>query len=245
MICITTENKQPISSSLQPKSIKISWNTVRKPLQMVYLTGDNWPFFCNMLMHQIGLYQMPQTYLPNNSILLNKFHSFEPYFFHASYNCVNICCTPITNLQVSFPRDKEPTQVDQISCVSAFLCTATHFLPTTTTACKVIFSRKIASHPSQQSFNHHLKKLTWSWTIRWPPRSGFLNHSNSDSSNTKAVQYTPQSPSLVNMEYGQASTHSKQWSVQMHPPKQGSSKSIQGKYSSCTALIPSSVDTVN
>ena len=86
---------------------------------MVYLTGDNWPFFCNMLMHQIALYQMPQTYLPNNSILLNKFHSFQPYFFHASNNFLNICCMPITNLQVGFPREERAhTGQSDIVCFS-------------------------------------------------------------------------------------------------------------------------------
>ena len=151
------------------------------------------------------------------------------------------CQLPISKLV--FQGKREPTQDNQISCVSAFLCTATHSLPTTTTACKVIFSRKIASHPSQQSFNHHLKKLTWSWTIRWPPRSGFLNHSNSDSSNTKAVQYTPQSPSLVNMDKLQLIQSSDPYKY--IPQSRAVQVNPGGEYSSCTALIPSSVDTVN
>jgi hypothetical protein len=85
------------------------------------------------------------------------FHSFQTYFVHASNSCVNICCMPITNLQVSFPREeKAHTGQSDIVCFSFSLHSDT--FPPTTTACKVIFSRKFTSHPSQQSFNHHLKK---------------------------------------------------------------------------------------
>ena len=88
---------------------------------------------------------------------LNKFHSFQPYFFHASYNCVNICCTPITNLQVSFPRDKEPTQVDQISCVSAFSLHSDTFPPN--------------NHHCQQSHLQQKDRLTSITTIiQSPPK---------------------------------------------------------------------------